>query len=484
MMKKIFIALSILLYSPLLWGQNVDRISQKTDKRLFPTKYAIILYGKEVTDTSGHNKQLAAHWENRGGGLFTWRKNIEEAGDYQIGIDYSANQTGTIAKLFTGMDTIAAVLQVTSGYYPLGKEWYQFNCERREMPGMIHLHKGENAISLKLITANKNQKTILYAIELLPVAKKMLIQKDRERSMKIHRKQTWFSNVPYGVMFHWTSQTAPEHGPLKPYTTAVNAFNVGAFAKMVMKTGARYVILTTNHAEPYFPAPLKEWEKVYPGHTTNRDLIKEIADSLQKYNVKLFLYLATHVYAKFDKVTDKEFKHLNYTFIKEIGKRYGKKVAGYWFDGWYQCYEKHPNFDFERFYKICKKGNKNRLVCFNAWLYPVTTLWQDYWAGEVYSIGNPPISRIMSKGPGRGLQAHSLIVMEKEGWLHTSLNAKIPSPSLRASDLINFISQSERKGPVTINIQIYQDGKISDEALNIMKQVKKHFETGISMSNH
>jgi hypothetical protein len=75
-----------------------------------------------------------------------------------------------------------------------------------------------------------------------------------------------------------------------------------------------------------------------------------------------------------------------------------------------------------------------------------------------------------------GLQAHHLIVMETENWLHTSLNTKIPPPHLKANELIDFISRSKDKGPVTINIQIYQDGRISDEALQVMEGVKKAFK--------
>ncbi len=476
-MKKLLVLPVVLLYSCVLWAQDMGMFEQKTDKRLLPTKYAIILYGNEVTATSGNNKQLAAHWQNTGGGLFTWQKDIQEEGSYEVAISYSTNDPGTVAKLSGGdKDTVAAELQVTSGYYPEKKNWYQFNCERRQMPGKLYLHKGKNTISLRLITRSRDRETILYAIELLPVAQKALMKKDRDSALKMHANTSWFAKIPYGVMFHWTSQTMPEHGTLKPYNEAVEDFDVGAFVNMVVKTGAGYVVLTTNHAEPYFPAPLKEWEKIYPGHTTRRDLVEEIADSLQQRHIKLFLYLATHVYAKFDKVSDEEFRRLNYTLIREIGERYKKKVAGYWFDGWYQCYEKHPSFDFEQFYKICKAGNPGRLVCFNTWLYPIITLWQDYWAGEVYSIGNPPVSRVIDKGPGRGLQTQNLIVMETEGWLHTSADTKIPAPHLKAPELINFISRSEGKGPVTVNIQIYQDGRISDEALAVMEQVKKAFQ--------
>jgi hypothetical protein len=167
-------------------------------------------------------------------------------------------------------------------------------------------------------------------LELRPAKAIKSIDNEITRAEKLHANTNWFATIPYGVMFHWTSQSAPESGSPKPYTDAVNAFDVSAFVNMVVNTGAGYVILTTNHAEPYFPAPLKEWEKDLSGHTTQRDLIEAIADSLAKHNIKLFLYMATHVYAKYDSVNDAAFQKLNYTLVGEIANRYKKKVAGFW----------------------------------------------------------------------------------------------------------------------------------------------------------
>lgn len=473
-MKKITVVFIAFLYLPLLWAQTARSVQPNADEKLLPTKYAVILYSEQVTGTSGNNKMVASHWQNNGGGTFTWQKNISEEGEYEVILSYSTSETGIVAELSSGdKKIVTSELQVTSGYYPVQKNWYEFNYERRQIPGNLHLYKGQNNISLQLVTKGHDDAIIFYAVELIPVTKKAAIEKDRALAAKMKPNTNWFAQTPYGVMFHWTSQSVPEHGPLKPYNEAVNAFNVNAFVNMVIKTGAGYVIFTTNHAEPYFPAPIKEWEKTYPGHTTQRDLIKEIADRLHDHNIKLFLYMATHVYAKYDSVSDEEFKRLNKTLIGEVGERYKKKVAGYWFDGWYQSYARHPGFNFEQFYKICKGGNPDRLICFNSWLYPVVTLWQDYWPGEVYTIGNPPAHKVMENGPGKGLQAHSLIVMETEDWLHTTLNKKIPLPHLKAAELIKFISQSKGKGPVTVNMQIYQDGRVGTEALAMMEEVRK-----------
>lgn len=442
------------------------------DSRM-PTKYSIVLYSDDITEKKGNNQKMAAHWENRGGGDFKWQKDIQDNGKYEVAISYSTKSKGSIVKVFAGKDSISTKLAITSGYYSAGNtDWYAFNCERKQIPGLLTLKKGINVISLKFV-ANNESPINLYSLELIPIAKKKLIEKDFKNAAKIKPNAKWFTESPYGLMFHWTSQTTPRRGAIKPYNDAVNAFDVGTFVKMVQKTGASYIIFTTNHAEPYFPAPLKSWESEYPGHTTRRDLVEEIADSLQQHNIKLILYLATHIYAKYEKVNDKEFERLNFSLLSEIGERYKKKVAGYWLDGWYQSYEKHPTFNFEKLYKVCKIGNPNRLLGLNSWVYPVLTFWQDYWAGEVYSIGNPTKTRILEDGPGVGLQTHSLIVMERDDWLHTTLNTDIKSPSLRIDDLVDFISKQKGKGPVTINIQIYQDGRISNEALSTMEAVNE-----------
>jgi len=443
---------------------------------LMPTKYAIVLYSDSVIDKKGNNQKMASHLVNRGSGALTWQKYMPEAGEYELAINYATKADGCTVKVVADQDSISAGLAVTAGYYPSTRtDWFAFNCERKQIPGKLHLNKGMNTVTVAL-TGAKGSEINIYSIELIPAAKKAVITNDLKKSANVKPNRNWFTKSPYGLMFHWTSQSAPQHGPLKPYNEAVNSFNVSAFVKMVQKTGASYIIFTTNHAEPYFPAPLKQWEAEYPGHTTTRDLVAEISDSLQKHNIKLMLYLATHIYAKYDKVNDEEFNRLNFSLLNEIGERYKKKVAGYWLDGWYQSYSKHPTFDFEKLYKICKKGNPNRLLTLNSWVYPVATTWQDYWAGEVYNIGNPAAKQILENGPGKGLQAQSLIVMETDDWLHQPLNTDIKAPSLKALDLANFINKQKGKGPVTVNIQIYQDGRISDEALKIMETVSQQLK--------
>lgn len=439
------------------------------------TKYAYTLYASKANTKEGNSKILAGHSSLKGKGQFTWQLETNWEGAYELILAYSVRKAGGAVTVSSEKNTVTSALQITKSVYEEGKEWYQFNCERKLLSGTLLLRKGIHSITLKVDAPDDNFETVIYTLELVPQNKKKIALIDITKARKSRPKMDWFSSMKYGVMFHWTSLTTPRSGPLKPYGQAVDDFNVHRFVNMVEKTGADYVIFTGCWAETFIPAPLQRWEKAFPGHTTKRDLIEEISDSLRKRNIRFILYLSTHVYARYDSVDTKEFTRFNSDLLSEIGEHYKDKIAGYWFDGWYQSLEKHPDFDFEKFYRICKEGNPQRLVALNSWLYPTVSEWQDYWAGEVFSPGTTPADKIIQSGPGKGLQFHVLLAMQSD-WAHTALNTKIQAPRLKANDILRYIKGCEGKGPVTINIEIYQDGTIDEESLSVMEQLKERFK--------
>ena len=115
------------------------------------------------------------------------------------------------------------------------------------------------------------------------------------------------------------------------------------------------------------------------------------------------------------------------------------------------------------------------MVALNSWLYPIVSEWQDYWAAEVYSPGTTPENTIVKSGPGKGLRFHSLIALQGD-WVHSSLNSKVHPNRLSPEELINYISACEGKGPVTINIEIYQDGTIGEESMATMEKIKQQLK--------
>ena len=93
----------------------------------------------------------------------------------------------------------------------------------------------------------------------------------------------------------------------------------------------------------------------------------------------------------------------------------------------------------------------------------------------MYSPGTTPENKIIRSGPGKGLQFHSLIALQGD-WTHTQLNSKVHPNRLSATEIINFIAASEGKGPVTINIEIYQDGTIGEESLDTMEKIRQQLK--------
>ena len=150
-----------------------------------------------------------------------------------------------------------------------------------------------------------------------------------------------------------------------------------------------------------------------------------------------------------------------YSSSRRFGSRYGEKISGYWLDGWYQSSQRYRDFSFESFYRAAKAGHPKRLLALNSWLYPIATPWQDYWAGEIYSPGMPPRNRIIRDGPGESLQYHALLALEGD-WVHTKENTPIKAPVLDTPGLLAFLNACAGKGPVTLNVLIYQDGTICE----------------------
>ena len=283
-------------------------------------------------------------------------------------------------------------------------------------------------------------------------------------------------------MFHWTDSTQPREGVKKPYPEAVNAFDVDIFAKLISEIGAAYVIFTLNHAHPHCPAPIQSWEAVHPGSTTQRDLIGDIADALDERGIRFLLYINSPVLTMLGKIgtaglyeltcSEEQFSEIHKNVLSEIGARYRAKLAGCWFDSWYQSLAAYPDVPIEAIYRYCKIGNPGRITAFNFWIFPVLTPWQDYWAGELNSLQNPFASRYIQQGAGTGFQSHGMLSM-LQSWVHSDARP-IPPPQFSAEDLIAYVKANmEHHAVTTINIGIYQDGSIEQSSVEMMRKLRR-----------
>jgi hypothetical protein len=426
------------------------------------------LYGGAAELEGAVSYQKGANWTIfNGAGSASWTVSAASGGEYEVAVCY-ASKSAAKATIAAGQTPLAATLRQTTGVFDDGA----LNFERVPLDGKIRLKPGTNRIVLRIDDLT-GKPLRLRSLELTPVAALADIRSAAAKAHSARADTSWLATAGYGVMFHWTSQSQPRTGPIKPYAAAVKDFDVAAFSRMVEETGAAYVLFTVNHAEPYCPAPIASWERAHPGTTTQRDLIAELAAELGKRRVRLMLYFASHVLGGLGKSTAADYERIHREVLTEIGERYRDRISGYWFDGWYQSLEAYPEIRMERLWPAVKAGNPARLVAYNFWVYPVETDWQEYWAAEVGGIVKTADGRFPSSGPGKGLQYQNLIMADAP-WVHTKAESEMEAPRFKDDALIEYVRACmSRQGAVTINLGIYQDGSIGEATLRQMKVLRQ-----------
>ena len=433
-----------------------------------------------------------------GDGSVTWRINLAEAGDYEIALCYASLTEGAKIEVTSSTDNSKVSDQVykTNGPYgdrqisEKGAYYTDFlrNYERKYLEGKLHLAAGIGEITIRITESGNNQVIDLRSMELIPVSAIHDIDAAVERVKKKRASTDWFVKAKYGVMFHWTDFSQPRHGSKKPYADAVRDFDITAFTNMVEKTGAGYVIFTVNHLHPHCPAPITSWEEIHPGWTTKRDLIGEIAESLNQKRIRLILYMASHLIGKPDGMDESIFLrnmiNLRYPesgfdedrhvkILTEFGQRYGNKVAGYWFDGWDLIPQQYPNLRFERLFDASKTDNPDRIIGLNFWIFPDAAPWQEYWAGEADESLKSATSRYIEHPVGKGLQRHALFMLE-DVWIHRPADSEMEPPIFNEKELIQYVNTlTANEGVATINLGIYQDGTVGKKSLKLMEALRK-----------
>jgi hypothetical protein len=438
------------------------------------------LYGSQATKMEGDlKKQGGDNFSWKGSGSLTWKVQVERAGEYAVALCHAAQPAaaGQEAEITTSGSRLTYTLRITKGVFPDNMAY-----ETVPINGSLQLQAGIQTINLSFSNAPAGKPLLAFrSLELIPIAVRAAVEEEKRMAGQSRASTEWLVKAGYGLMFHWTSQSIGKDGKIKPFDQAVADFPLDRFIEIVEATGAGYVLFTVGHAEPYCPAPLTSWEKYHPGKTSKRDLLAEMADALNEKKIKLMCYFPTHVVGKYPKASSEEFTRMTTDILEEFGERYGKKVVGYWFDGFYQCYEKYPDFSFRDFFKTCKAGNPNRVIALNSWIYPNVTEWQEYWAGETASPVELPVNGTNLRGPGEGLRYQALLIMEPY-WVQEKL--EMPEPRFNAQALGDYISQCMKNGgAVTINLGIYQDGSVDPKAVEVLKEVRKRLRKPPDQAN-
>jgi len=348
--------------------------------------------------------------------------------------------------------------------------------------GNLHLSAGCHTLTLEAPKPGHDLE--LYSLEIIRPA---TAERVRSEVASLRADTTWMREGLYGLQLHWTSQSQPRHGAQLPYDEAVAAFDVERFAAMVHELGAKHVTFTTSHAEFYFPAPIAAIDAIMPGRTSERDLVADLIAALGARDIRLMLYYHNgHGHApepdgwweRTGFPTDTERFVDNWCAqISEAGERYGSGLAGWWFDDGCVYYPLNPSFF--RMGQAAKAGHPGRVVCYNPWIWPRLTDYQDYFCGETYryltETRHLPADRsgVFSGGPQAGLQAHTNFVLEGY-WVHDQPESPIPTPNVPLEQFLEDSVAAIGRGIVpSFNLEIYQDGGISPQSRDYLLALKE-----------
>lgn len=407
-----------------------------------------------------------------------WKVNTDGE-DYQAAMLVSVNHLGegeeTVLMLSNGTDSVVCRIGTTG--------W-----QRCSFPRPLHFNKGTSELSVKISEPGKMDdfNVNLYSLE---VARPETYERLQVEATLLRSDASWMADLPYGFFFHWNSKSMPQSGEPLMYEDAVNQFDVDRFAKTVYECGGKLIFFTTSWAEYYFPAPIQSIDSILPGRTTKRDLVAELSDALGKYGIRLILYY--HVGHGDKEWWDKQHYTRNNAgdlftnvekIVSEISQRYGNRLAGLWMDDGIGYY---PNgASFEKIAKAAKSGNKDLVICFNPWILPKLTEFQDYYAGELglslasAGVNDPYLPEdgdgLFHGGPQDGLQATFSGTLEPGDWTHIYKDSIIGDPVLSIDELTQVVRESnKRKNLPMINVRIYQDGTISPKSYALLKELNK-----------
>jgi hypothetical protein len=225
-----------------------------------------------------------------------------------------------------------------------------------------------------------------------------------ETAAKKRRQTDWFRDAKWGVFTHYLTgkDTLAED-----WSQRVNGFDVAGLAGQLEAIGAEYYFITLGQNSGHYCSPNAAYDKyvgIKPSKCSVRDLIADLYDALHPKGTKLLVYLPAGAPDE-DPVAMKALHwekgpHRNREFqvrwenvIREWSVRWGRKVAGWWFDGCYwpnEMYRQPDPPNFASFAAAARAGNPDSIVAFNPGaLVPVISLTEheDYTAGEINDPG-------------------------------------------------------------------------------------------------
>src|ERR1043166_6298692 len=244
-------------------------------------------------------------------------------------------------------------------------------------------------------------------------------------------RSAWMPEARWGVMTHyladWRSRVDKEPMSVEKWNELVNNVDVEGLARQIESIGAGYYLITIGQNSGYYLSPNAKYDKyvgIHPSKCSRRDLVADLYEALHKRGIKLMVYLPAGAPGG-DVVAVKSLQfergpHRNREFqlkweavIREWSARWGKRVAGWWFDGCYwpnAMYRSMEPPNFASFAAAARTGNPDSVVAFNPGVVDrilSVTPHEDYSAGEMNDLDRIMIRRATGQKVD-GVQIHVL----------------------------------------------------------------------------
>jgi len=285
----------------------------------------------------------------------------------------------------------------------------------------------------------------------------------------------WFRKAGCGVFTHYLTGSEMS---AEDWNRRVDAFDAPGLAKQLEATRCRYYFITLGQNSGHYCSPNAAYDRyagIQPSKCSKRDLVADLAAALKPKGIRLMLYLPCQTPNRdrraqrgfglregpADQPIHEAFARKWAEVIGEWAARYGKDVAGWWFDGAYR----HVRFGdaIARIYAdAVKLGNPNAIVAFNPGV--MLRHWveaEDYTAGEI----NEP-QRI--ECPGRWVGASQWHMLS---YLGPHWGAGPPRfPNEAVIEMTRDIIQSE--GVVTWDVPIQANGLIPEPFVRQLATLK------------
>lgn len=299
------------------------------------------------------------------------------------------------------------------------------------------------------------------------------------------------SRYSWGVMTHYLADwQARDHGlTMTPafWNKLIDGFDVEGMAKRLESVGAGYYQISIGQNSGYYLAPNAAYDeitKAQPSKCSRRDLVSDFYDALHRRDIKLMVYLPSGAPDKDEQAMkalewqkgpypNKEFQRKWERVIAEWSQRWGRKVAGWWFDGCYYPNTMYRSADvpnFTSFARAARTGNPDACLAFNPGvIYRLTGMSpeDDYTAGEIDKLEMAQLRRDQG-GRVDGVQIQMLS--------HLGEQWGSGKPRFTTEQVIAYTKKiRDAGGAVTWDVPVETDGTITQPFLDQLAALGKAF---------